>query len=392
MICCWAMGLTQHRDAVATIRMLVNLLLLGGHIGRPGAGTCCVRGHSNVQGDRTMGIWDRPATAFLDALEKEFGFRPPHRNGHDVVDTIHAMHEGEVEVLIAMGGNFLAAAPDTACTADALRGCRLTAHVATKLNRGHLITGRQALLLPCLGRSERDPAGFVTVEDSFGIISASQGPLAPASPKLKSEVAIIAGIAQATIGYRSKIDWEGLAADYARIRDHISHVVPGFEDYHNRSAQGPWYLPNPARKRRFVTDTGRAHFSVAPISEHDLGADQYLMMTVRSHDQFNTTVYGLHDRYRGIHGGRRVLFINREDLRERGWNPGARVDITSHFNGEQRVARSFQLVPYDIPRRCVASYYPEANVLVPVGSVAAESNTPTSKSIHVTLEAVSGER
>ncbi len=387
MICCWAMGLTQHRDAVATIRMLVNLLLLGGHIGRPGAGTCCVRGHSNVQGDRTMGIWERPTGPFLEALKKEFGFEPPRKAGHDVVDSIAAMHEGEIEVFVGLGGNFVAAAPDTVCTAEAMRRCRLTVQIATKLNRGHLVTGRQALLLPCLGRSERDPGGFLTVEDAMGVVSSSTGKLEPVSGNLQSEAAIVAGIAQATLGIRSRINWQGLAANYGLIREHIGHVVPGFEDFNARIANGPFYLPNPARERKFVTSTGKAHFAVAPISTHELGADRFIMMTIRSHDQFNTTVYGLHDRYRGVHGGRRVLFINPEDAAARGWEGGMLVDITSHFGEERRVARAFQLVPYAIPRRCVAAYFPEANVLVPVGSVAEESNTPTYKSIHVSLEA-----
>jgi molybdopterin-dependent oxidoreductase alpha subunit len=385
MICCWAMGLTQHKDAVAGIQVLVNLLLLGGHIGRPGAGTCCVRGHSNVQGDRTMGIWERPTAPFLDALSHEFAFEPPRHAGHDSVDTIAAMHNGEVEVFFGLGGNFLAATPDTACTADALRRCRLTAHVATNLNRGHLITGREALLLPCFDRSERDPAGLVTVEDAFGVVSSSRGPLEPASDDLMSEIGIVARMAKATLGERTTVDWDGLAANYDRIRDHISRVVPGTQDFNARIAKGPFYLPNPARNRRFVTSTGRAHFIVAPISVHDLDADQFLLTTIRSHDQFNTTVYGLTDRYRGVHGGRRVLFMNRDDLAERGWAAGDRVDITSHFHDERRVARSFQLVPFAIAQRCVAAYFPEANVLVPMGSVAERSNTPTSKSIHVTL-------
>jgi molybdopterin-dependent oxidoreductase alpha subunit len=385
MICCWAMGMTQHRDAVAGIQIMVNLLLLGGHIGRPGAGTCCVRGHSNVQGDRTMGVWERPPGPFLDALAREFHFEPPRKAGKDTVDTIGAMHDDTIHVFVGLGGNFLSATPDTACTADAIRRCALTAQIATTLNRGHLITGRRALLLPCLGRSERDPNGFVTVEDAFGIISSSRGSLEPASQMLRSEPAIIAGIAHATLGSDQGIDWHGLGADYSRIRDHISRVVPGFEKYNERIEDGPFYLPNSARDRRFVTSTKRAHFAVAPISEHNLEPDQYLMMTIRSHDQFNTTVYGLHDRYRGVHGARRVLFMNREDAAARGWTGGIRVDITSHFGDERRVARSFQVVPFPIPRRCVAAYFPEANVLVPIGSVAERSNTPTSKSIHVSL-------
>jgi molybdopterin-dependent oxidoreductase alpha subunit len=386
MVLCWAMGLTQHQDAVPTIRTFVNLLLLGGHIGRPGAGTVCARGHSNVQGDRTMGIWERPTPQFLAALGKEFGFEPPGKHGKDVVDTIMAMLDGEIDVFVAMGGNFLQAGPDTACTATALRQCRLTVHVGTMLNRSHLVTGRQSLLLPCLGRSEVDPGGMVTTEDAMSVVSPSRGVLEPISAALRSEAAIIAGIAQATIGSRSRVDWAALAEDYARIRDHIGRVIPGFEDFNQRIAEGPFYLPNPAGRRRFATATGKAQFCVAPISRHDLPGEQYLLTTIRSHDQFNTTIYGLDDRYRGIKGGRRVLFMHPEDLAARGWKAGQRVTITSHFAEERRKARGFQLVSYPIPRRCVASYFPEANVLVPVESVAAESNTPTYKSIHVSLE------
>lgn len=388
MICCWAMGLTQHKDAVATIQMLVNLLLLGGHIGRPGAGTCCVRGHSNVQGDRTMGIWERPSPTFLDALAREFDFIPPRHHGHDVVDSITAMLEGEIEVFVALGGNLLQAGPDTALTAEALRACRLTVQIATKLNRGQLVTGRTALLLPCLGRSERDPAGMLTVEDSMGVVSSSRGYKEPVSAALRSEVAIIAGIAHATLGRRSKIDYAGLGRDTGRIRDHISRVVPGFADFNQRIAAGPFYLPNPAKQRHFMTSTRKAQFHVAPIAEHPVGEDRFLLTTIRSHDQFNTTVYGLDDRYRGVHGGRRVLFINAADLAAHGLEAGGRVDITSHFGEERRVARGFQLVPYAIPRGCVAAYFPEANVLVPIRSVAERSNTPTSKSIVVSLAPV----
>jgi molybdopterin-dependent oxidoreductase alpha subunit len=386
MIACWAMGLTQHRDAVATIRTLVNLLFLGGHMGRPGAGAACVRGHSNVQGDRTMGIWERPSGPFLDALDREFGFKAPRNPGHDTVDTIAAMHEGDIEILVSLGGNFLSATPDTVCTAVALRRCRLTAHIGTKLNRSHLVTGRQALILPCLGRSERDPGGFVTVEDAMGVISSSTGRQEPVAPNLRSEAAIIGGLAKATLGSRSKVDWDAMAADYGLVRDRIGRVVRGFEDFNARIAKGPFYLPNSARERKFATSTGKARFAVAPISSHDLAADQYLLMTIRSHDQFNTTIYGLHDRYRGVHGGRRVIFMNREDLAARGWEGGQRVDITSHFEGQRRLARQFQIVPYAIPRRCVAVYYPEGNVLVPIGHVAERSNEPAYKSVDVSLE------
>jgi molybdopterin-dependent oxidoreductase alpha subunit len=386
MIACWAMGLTQHRDAVATIRMLVNILFLGGHMGRPGAGAACVRGHSNVQGDRTMGIWERPPGPFLDALDREFGFKAPRSPGHDTVDTIAAMHEGDIEIFVSLGGNFISATPDTVCSAEGMRRCRLSVHIGTKLNRSHLVTGRQALILPCLGRSERDPGGFLTVEDAMGVISSSTGRQPPVSPHLRSEAAIIAGIARATLGGRSKVDWEGLAGEYGALRDRIGRVVAGFENFNARIAGGPFYLPNPARDRKFVTSTGKANFAVAPISSHELAPDQYLLMTIRSHDQFNTTIYGLHDRYRGVHGGRRVVFMNREDLAARGWSGGERVDITSHFQDQRRVARRFQVVPYAIPRRCLAVYYPEGNVLVPIGLVAAQSNEPAYKSVHVSLE------
>ncbi|HEU4628709.1 MAG TPA: FdhF/YdeP family oxidoreductase [Gemmatimonadaceae bacterium] len=390
-ITCWGMGLTQHRNAVANIQEIVNLHLLRGQIGRPGAGLCPVRGHSNVQGDRTVGIWERPGAPFLDALGREFHFAPPRHHGLDVVGTIRAMHEGRVKVLVAMGGNFLQAAPDTEYTAAALRRCRLTVHVATKPNRAHLVTGARALLLPCLGRSERDVQQggeqCVSTENSMGVVQASRGVLAPASPELRSEPAIVAGLARATLGARSTVDWAWLAADYDRIRDAIERVVPGFARYNERVRQpGGFALPNAARERDFRTPAGRAVFTVHPLPRATLAPGQLLLTTVRSHDQFNTTVYAPHDRYRGIHGGRRVLFLNAEDMRERGLAAGDAVDVTSHHDGQCRVARRFRAVPYDIPRGCAAAYFPEANVLVPVGSVAEGSDTPTSKSVVVTVE------
>jgi len=389
MIVCWAMGITQHRNAVATIQTLVNLTLCGGHIGREGAGLCCVRGHSNVQGDRTMGISEKPKPEFLDALAAEFGFNPPRQEGLNTVRTIQAMHQGQVKVFFAMGGNFLSATPDTAYTATALGRCRLTAHVSTKLNRAHLVTGEQALILPCLGRSERDvQAGgeqFVTTEDTMMVINASRGRLEAASPRLLSEAAIVAGLAKATLGARSLVDWDSLIADYDRIRGHISHCVPGFEDFNRKIHQGIFYLPNSARQRKFATKTGKAIFFVHPISHHHLEAGQYLMTTIRSHDQFNTTIYGLNDRYRGIRGGRRVVFMNPEDLKAAGLSAGQAVDLTSHFHDEERTAEKFSIVPYDIPRRCIATYFPEANALVPVGSMAEKSECPTSKSTIVSV-------
>lgn len=390
MICCWAMGLTQHKNAVDTIRQVINLLLLGGHIGRPGAGACCVRGHSNVQGDRTMGIWERPDPEFLDALQTEFNFAPPRKDGYDVVDSIKAMHDREVKVFFGLGGNFLSAAPDTAYTAEAMRRCRLTVQVSTKLNRGHLVTGEQALILPCLGRSEKDcgPEGeqFVTVEDSMGVVSASRGVLPPSSEYLLSETVIVARLAKATLGPTSTVEWEALGADYDRIRDHIARIIPGFENFNERIRKNTFYLPNAARNRTFRTDTGKANFLVAALPQHDLAGNEFLMMTIRSHDQFNTTIYGMDDRYRGIYGGRRVVFLNPADIAEAGLKAGQMVDLSSHFEGEVRVAHHFQVVPYHIPRRCAATYYPETNVLVSVRSVAERCNQPVSKSIRITLK------
>jgi molybdopterin-dependent oxidoreductase alpha subunit len=390
IICCWAMGLTQHKNAVATIQEVINFLLLRGNIGRPGAGPCPVRGHSNVQGDRTMGVWEKMSDQFLDRLGAEFNFAPPREHGTDSVDSIKAMHEGRIKIFFALGGNFLSATPDTEFTARALENCRLTAHVSTKLNRSHLITGQIALILPCLGRTEidRQTEGeqFVTVEDSMGVISSSRGHLEPAGEHLLSEPAIIAGLARAVLGDRTTVPWEDLVADYGRIRDHIERVIPGFENFNQRIAQDTFYLPNPARdERRFRTDVGKAKFTVHPIEPNELRSGQYIMMTIRSHDQFNTTIYGLDDRYRGVFNGRRVVFLNPEDLAEAGLEAGQLVDLASHFKGRKRVAEYFLVTPFEIPRGCAATYFPEANVLVPIDSVAERSNTPTSKFVVITV-------
>ena len=397
-IACWAMGLTQQPAAVATIQQVVNFLLLRGNIGRPGAGVCPVRGHSNVQGDRTMGIFEKMPDWWLDRLDVEFAMQAPRAHGLDTVDAIRAMHDGRVRVFLAMGGNFLSATPDTEFTAAALRSCALTAHVATKLNRAHLVTGRTALILPCLGRTERDvQAGgeqFVTTEDSMGIINASRGRLAPASAELRSEVAIVCGIARAVFDDGegrpgpSVVQWEGFSAGYDLIRDSIARVVPGFEDYNARVRVGPFYLPNAPRDRReWRTATKRAQFTVAAIPRPVVAPGEFVMMTIRTHDQFNTTVYGLDDRYRGVFGGRRVVFMHEEDIRTLGLMQGQRVDLTNRHGGVERVAREFMVAPYRIPRGCVATYFPEANVLVPIGSTAAKSNTPTSKFVVVTIAA-----
>jgi molybdopterin-dependent oxidoreductase alpha subunit len=390
IICCWAMGLTQHRNAVATIQEIVNFLLLGGNIGRRGSGPCPVRGHSNVQGDRTMGIWERMNDRFLDKLGAEFGFDPPREHGTDTVETIKQMHEGRIRVFVGMGGNFLSATPDTEFTAKALQRCRLTAHVSIKLNRSHLITGETALILPCLGRTEIDRQAngeqFVTVEDSMGIINPSRGVLEPANEQLRSEPAIVAGLARATLGSRSTVDWEGLAGDYNRIRDHIERVIPGFERFNERIAEDIFYLPNAARdERKFNTDAGKAKFTVHPIPRNELPPGRYVMMTIRSHDQFNTHLYGLDDRYRGVFNGRRVVFMNAEDVAAAGFERGQFVDLTSHHEGEQRTVRGFQIVPYNIPRGCTATYFPEGNALVSINSVAERSNTPVSKFVIVSI-------
>jgi molybdopterin-dependent oxidoreductase alpha subunit len=386
-ICCWAMGITQHKHGVANVQEIVNFLLLRGNLGRPGAGACPVRGHSNVQGDRTMGIWEH-MPKWTDRLAEAFSFTPPTRAGLDTVGSIRAMHDGRAKVFFAMGGNFLSATPDTDLTAEALRRCRLTVHVATKLNRAHLVTGDAALLLPCLGRTEKDPHGFVTVEDSMSIVHSSQGTLAPASQHLLSETAIVCKMARAVLGSRSRVDWEGFAESYDTIRDAIARVIPGFHDFNQRvRAPGGFVLPNTARERQFETGTGKACFTVNTIPRIELLPGQLLLTTIRTHDQFNTTIYGMDDRYRGIYGHRRVILLHPDDMRELGVTQGQRVTVTSHFRGETRTAPDFVVVPYDIPRRCAATYFPEANVLVPLDSYADRSRTPTSKSVVVTLQA-----
>ena len=391
LIACWAMGLTQHPDAVATIQDVVNLLLLGGHLGRPGAGACPVRGHSNVQGDRTMGIWEKMPEAWLDRLGAHFNFQPPRHPGFDTVDAIRAMQDGRGQVFFALGGNFLSATPDTRATALALQQCALTVQVSTKLNRGHLVTGKTALILPCLGRTERDlqPSGlqFVTTENSMGVVQPSRGHLRPASENLLSECRIVAELAAATLP-DSPIPFRPMANDYAQIREAIADVVPGFADFNQKIQQnGRIVLENPAQKRIFRTQTGKANFTTHPLPDLRLPAGQLRLMTVRSHDQYNTTIYGLDDRYRGIYGGRHVVFVHPEDLKERGLLDGQLLNITSHWQGEQRSVLGFRAVAYDVPRGDCAAYFPEVNPLVPLNHVAAGSQTPASKSIPVTIAA-----
>ena len=392
LITCWAMGLTQHRNAVATIREVINLHLLLGSIGREAAGLCPVRGHSNVQGDRTMGVFEKMPETFLAALDRECGIHSPRAHGYDTVAAIHAMHRGDAKVFFALGGNFLQAAPDTDYTAAAMRRCDLTVHISTKLNRSHLVTGRTALILPCLGRSERDGNGrFVTCENSMGVVQMSRGVLAPASSDLLSEVEIISRVAAAMDGAVSPVPWRWLAEDYDRIRSLIEQVIPGFENFNNRANQvGGFYLPNPAKERRWDTPTGKAGFSLAELSVFEVAPERLILQTLRSHDQFNTTIYGMDDRYRGISNARRIILVNPEDLKARAISPCSQVDVVSIWGNERRTARNFTAIPYEMPRGCAAAYFPEANVLVPAGSQAEGSGTPTSKAIEIEISAAGG--
>ncbi|MDQ4214338.1 FdhF/YdeP family oxidoreductase [Microbacterium sp. ASV81] len=399
-IVCWAMGLTQHKHSVPTLREVVNVLLLQGNIGRPGAGVCPVRGHSNVQGDRTVGIYEKPSEAFLAALDQEFSFAAPRAHGHDTVHAIRAMRDGRARVFIGMGGNFVSATPDTEVTERGLRNTGLTVQISTKLNRSHVVTGRRAIILPVLGRTDRDRRGGgeqrVTVEDSMGAVHTSRGRLAPPADDLLSEVAIVARLSALVFAGRDnapQADWSGLEGDYARIRTHIEHVVPGFDDFERRVDKGrTLFLPNgPRDARTFDTPDGRAQFTVNPLEYPRIPEGRLLLQTLRSHDQYNTTIYGKDDRYRGIHGGRRVVLINAEDITALGFAPDEVVDLVSEWRApdgrvEERRAERFRLIPYSTPRRNAAAYYPETNVLVPLDSVADVSGTPTSKSVIVRLE------
>jgi molybdopterin-dependent oxidoreductase alpha subunit len=389
------MGLTQHVNAVDTIKEIVNLLLLKGSIGKPGAGTCPVRGHSNVQGDRTMGIFEKPAQQFLDSIAANFHFTPPNKHGYDVVEAIKAMHGGKASVFIAMGGNFLSATPDTLYTAAALRKCSLTVHVSTKLNRSHLVHGHEALILPCLGRSDKDLVNgeeqIVSCENSMGVIQLSKGVLPPVSDQLLSEPVIVCRLAKATLGNRSTIDWDKYLQHYDHIREDIQRTIPGFGDYNKRLRDpGGFYLPNCNRDGAFNTTSKKAHFNSTPIHTIHLHEDELLMMTIRSHDQFNTTIYGLNDRYRGIYKERRVILMNQGDMNRRNLKQGDVVDIYNHHGGVERVAHKFIVVPYPIPPTCAATYFPETNVLVPVNNVAKKSNTPVSKAVVITVKKAVG--
>ncbi|HCO82997.1 MAG TPA: hypothetical protein DIT95_05635 [Arenibacter sp.] len=390
IIACWAMGLTQHKNSVNTIKEVVNLLLLKGSIGKLGAGTCPVRGHSNVQGDRTMGIYEKPSASFLDRLQKVFHFNPPRKHGFDTVESITAMHSGKARVFFAMGGNFLSATPDTLFTAKALQKCDLTVQVSTKLNRSHLIHGKEALILPCLGRTDKDlikgELQFVSVENSMGVVHSSKGSLKPISSQMLSEPAIVCQLAMATLK-NSKVDWEKYLQHYDHIRDSIEECIPGFENYNQKVRQpSGFYLPNGARDNSYNTTSGKANFSISNSEAIVLAEGELLMMTIRSHDQFNTTIYGLNDRYRGIFNERRVILMHPKDIERYQLKERDLVDLYNFHNNTERVAHKFIVLSYNIPEKCCATYFPEANVLVPLNSTADKSNTPTSKSVIIKLK------
>jgi len=395
VILCWCLGVTQHHNGVENVQEMMNLLMLKGAVGKPGAGPCCVRGHSNVQGDRTMGVWERPKPEFLDRLAEVFQFEPPRKPGFDSQEALIAMHEGRVKVFISLGGNFLMAMSDTRYAAEAMQRTDLVVRIGTKLNRADLITGRQSLILPCLGRTERDERRdssgnarlqITTTENSMGVVQGSVGRFAPASPELLGETEIICRMAHAVLGEKSTVDWLAWGNDYDEIRTAVSKVIKGFERFNEGARQpGGFYLPNPTREHNYQTPTGKALFTVNPIPRNALPPGQLALTTIRSHDQFNTTIYDLHDRYRGVHNERRVIFMHADDIRERGLSPRQRVDVTSHVGNESRVAHSFLIVEYSIPRGCAAMYYPEANVLIPIQNTDRLSNCPAFKNTPITV-------
>ena len=387
LIICWAMGITQHENAVATIQEACNILLAGGHFGKPGAGACPVRGHSNVQGDRTVGIHHHPPISFLDACEQETGISMPREPGYDTVEFVRAAREKRVRLFMALGGNILSAMSDTEEVARSMREIDLTVQISTKLNRSHLVTGNEALILPCLGRTEIDPAGFVSVENSMGVVHSSTGHLPPASPELRSESAIVCGIGSASFG-SDPFDWDHYATNHDNTRELIESVIPGFSNYNRRVREkGGFYLPNgPRDGPEWNTPSGKAVIHSHPLLERTISEDRFILMTVRSHDQYNTTIYGMDDRYRGIYNSRRIVMMNRDDMESRSLLPMDVIDLTSHYEGREIHAEKWKVIPYDIPRGNLAAYFPEANVLVPLDSVAKGSNTPTSKWIEVSLK------
>jgi molybdopterin-dependent oxidoreductase alpha subunit len=390
IISCWAMGLTQHKNGVAVIQEVVNLHLLGGHIGRIGAGLCPVRGHSNVQGNRTVGIWEAPSDSFTEQMEMGLKHSMPRKHGLDVVNAIRAMETGQVDFLFCLGGNFISATPDTRRTSAAVSNMSMGVHVSTKLNRSHLVPSGEMLILPCLGRTEIDiqESGnqFVTVENSMGIVHKSEGRLKPASINLRSEPWIVAELAANTLSDLT-IDFRKLVKNYDNIRSLISDCVAGFESFNARvKTENGFYLPNPPKDEcRFETHNGLANFSINSLPNVELEDDQFVMMTIRSHDQYNTTIYGLDDRYRGLKGNRRVVLMNPDDMLNLQLKTRDKVEISSHFNGTVRNSKHWIVIPYKIPKRNIAAYFPEANELVPLDSTADISNTPTSKWIICTI-------
>ena len=395
VIITWAMGLTQHKKSVDTLKDLINLLLLRGNIGKPGAGASPIRGHSNVQGDRTMGVWEQMDDEFLDAIEKEFSFAPPRAHGTDALKAIEGMQRGEVKVWFALGGNLVAAISDTVAAEKAMHGTEMTVQISTKLNRSHAVIGTEALILPTMGRTEVDLQAtgpqFVSVEDSVCAVHGSHGRIAPVAPGLLSEISIVTRLARAVLGDSVPVDWAGFEGNYDLIRDHISHVVPGFEKFNVQVRQkGGFILPNgPRDSRTFATKTGKAMLTVNELEALERPVGRLILQTMRSHDQFNTTIYSLNDRYRGIKNGRDVIFVNPDDLIELNLEDGQRVDIFSEWKDEpDRVLRGYRIVSYPTAKGCAAAYYPEANVLVPLSSAAVGSNTPVSKAVIVRLEPV----
>lgn len=388
IIICWAMGLTQHVNGVDNIKEVVNLLLLKGSVGIKGGGTCPVRGHSNVQGDRTMGIWEKPKEDFLSKLDDRFQLNTPREHGFDAVDAIKACNENKVDFFLFMGGNFISATPDSELTGKAMQKVKMTVQVSTKLNRSHLVTGEEALILPCLARSDKDRQAtgeqFVTVENSMGIVHKSKGSLEPLSKELKSEVAIVCGIGDAMFG-SNPVEWSEFEKDYSLIRDAIEATIDGFDNYNERVKKpAGFYLPNCARDQKFNTENGKANFSVIDTPQNDLPAGKLVMMTIRTHDQYNTTIYGMDDRYRGIKGERRVVLMNQNDIQKLGFKEYEVVDLISEYD-TKRTARKFKVLQYDIPEGCVATYFPEANVLVPIDHTAKTSKTPVSKYVEISV-------
>ena len=394
IIIAWAMGITQHRNGEDTIREIVNLLLLKGSIGKPGAGTLPVRGHSNVQGDRTMGIWEKAPDIFLDRLGKAFDFEPPRKHGYAAIDAVKALANGKTKVFFALGGNFLMAVPDTQLVSEGMKKCDLTVHIATKLNRSHLVHGKTALILPCLGRTEIDKASrgpqFVTTEDTAGRVRMSMGDLEPISEHLKSETSIICELAAETLRERSMVDWISFSKDYDRIRTKIEEVVAGFDNFNEKvRVAGGFYLPNGARTGDFNTKNGKALFTVNILPKNIIANDHFILMTIRSHDQFNTTVYDLNDRYRGIYHGREIILMHKADMKTMGLNEKDEVNITSHFNNEKRSIKNFKVIPYEIAEGCVAVYFPEGNSLISIDNNSPESKCPASKFVEVSIEKAS---